>query len=288
VNAVRSNAAAKKLLLHRAVAVVALLAGGVAASHLTSTGATYAKSGKDAARGELGAGSPPAVGCVPGRFRVALDVGHTPEASGATSARGVAEFVFNLELAKQIQRALIDDGFIAARLNTAHGIGRGQLVNRTEQANGSGAELLLSIHHDDVQNMYHSVWMYNGVKHQYSDRFSGYSLFVSADNRRFEDSLAFAKLLGTELATHGMQFSTHHAELVRGESRKIIDASAGIYQYDQLFVLKHSLAPAVLLEAGIIVNRADESVLASPEGRDVLARAVQSAVRAYCMMHQPG
>ncbi len=225
----------------------------------------------------------PRTGCRPENFRIALDVGHTPEAPGATSARGVKEHMFNLQLARRIQDALLDGGFYRTRLITVHGSGRAQLAKRTGEANAAGADLLLSIHHDDVQDAYHETWTYRGAPHAYSDRFSGYSLFVSQDNRHFKESLLFARLLGEELAAHGLHYSAHHAEPVRGEGRLLVDATAGVYRYDDLYVLRFSTSPAVLMEAGIIVNRRDELVLAAPEGQRRIAAAVVAAANAYCL-----
>ena len=224
-------------------------------------------------------GAPP---CKPENFKIALDVGHTPEAAGATSARGVTEYAYNLELARTIAHTLGDGGFPRVSLITQHGIGRRQLLARTEHANAVGADLLLSIHHDDVQDFYHARWTYQGAVHLFSDRFSGYSLFVSRDNRHFDDSLAFAKLLGTALTAHGMHYSPHHAEPIPGEGRDLIDRDAGVYLYDELVVLKFTKAPAVLFEAGIIVNRAEELAVTSPEGRSRIGASALDAVNRYC------
>ena len=49
--------------------------------------------------------------CDRSQFRVVLDVGHTVESPGANSARNVPEYDFNLRLATQIKRSLIEDGF---------------------------------------------------------------------------------------------------------------------------------------------------------------------------------
>src|SRR5262249_16510539 len=54
---------------------------------------------------------PVATKCDPSTFRIVLDVGHTAEAQGAISARNVAEFVFNLRLAKRIEEKLKAEGF---------------------------------------------------------------------------------------------------------------------------------------------------------------------------------
>jgi N-acetylmuramoyl-L-alanine amidase len=226
--------------------------------------------------------TPNKAACEPANFKIALDVGHTPEAPGATSARGVKEHVFNLQLGRRMEQALIQGGFVNTTLVTARGVGRAQLIERTERAKAIGADLLLSIHHDDVQDTYYSRWTYGGSSHAYSDKFSGYSLFVSRDNQHFDESLAFAKLLGKELSARGLRFSTHHAEPLPGESREIIDGDAGIYRYDQLFVLKYSAAPAVLLEAGIIVNRIEELMVSSPERQGQISDAMLVALNAFC------
>ena len=50
-------------------------------------------------------------GCQRATFRVVIDVGHTAEAPGAISARGIPEYQFNLRLAREVERALLDAGF---------------------------------------------------------------------------------------------------------------------------------------------------------------------------------
>jgi N-acetylmuramoyl-L-alanine amidase len=92
----------------------------------------------------------------------------------------------------------------------------------------------------------------------------------------------FAKLIGAELQKRGMTFTTHHAENIRGERRQILDNERGVYRYDQLMVLKNSKAPAVLLEAGVIVNRQEESVLSSPERQKLISEAALAATIRFC------
>ena len=54
---------------------------------------------------------PAAASCQRSAFRVVVDVGHTVDVPGAMSARGVAEYAFNLALAQQAQQTLIEAGF---------------------------------------------------------------------------------------------------------------------------------------------------------------------------------
>src|SRR5215472_415463 len=49
--------------------------------------------------------------CTRSTFRVVVDVGHTVDVPGAMSARGVPEYAFNLQLAREIKQALVDAGF---------------------------------------------------------------------------------------------------------------------------------------------------------------------------------
>jgi N-acetylmuramoyl-L-alanine amidase len=215
-------------------------------------------------------------------FRIAIDIGHTPEASGALSARGRAEYGFNRQLAQKVNDAFRSAGFANTLLILVRGKGKSQLQERSMQADSFRANLFLSIHHDDVQPIYYEEWTDNGRRYHFSDRYAGYSIFVSNRNQFADQSMEFATLLGAELQKRGLTFTTHHAENIRGERRQIVDAERGIYRYDQLMVLKNTKAPAVLLEAGVIVNREEESVLSSPERQKLISEATLAATIRFC------
>lgn len=146
----------------------------------------------------------------------------------------------------------------------------------------AGASLLVSIHHDSVQPRYLSPWETEGRKQFYSDSFSGYGLFVSAKNGGFAESQAVAADIADVLLANGMHPSLHHAEPIPGENRPLLDARRGIYQFDDLVVLKTAVMPAVLIEAGVIVNRDEELRVASLEYREKIARAILSASKGHC------
>lgn len=234
----------------------------------------------------MAAAAPQAAACDPGRFKTALDVGHTVENQGATSARGVKEYVFNLRLAQDMERALRDAGFAQTHLFVTQGATKAQLFKRVERANALGVDAFVSIHHNDVQERHKSKWEHNGETYSYSDRYSGHSLFVSRENKRFKESLALGRLLGTELKSRGLVYTPHHTEDIPGERRELLDPEVGVYRYDRLVVLMHSKVPAVLLEAGIIVNRADELLLETAEHRARIADATLGAVRRFCATRQ--
>src|SRR5262245_46775442 len=64
--------------------------------------------------------------------------------------------------------------------------------------------------------------------------------------------------------------------------RELVDAEAGVYRYDALIVLRTARMPAVLLEAGSIVNRDEELLLASTDRQMLIAGSVVNAVESFC------
>ena len=221
--------------------------------------------------------------CKPSKFRIVVDVGHTEKSEGAISARNVPEFSFNLRLAKQIAEKLKAAGFAETRLLVTEGKAKPSLFKRVAEANDSGADLFLSIHHDSVPNKFLEDWEYEGQKSHYSDRFSGYSVFVSHINPEFKTSLAFAELLAKEMKARGLQYARQYTMAVMGHyQHPLLDKDAGVYAYDDLVVLRKTNMPAVLLEAGSIINRDEELEMDSPERRDMVSDAVVSAVKNFC------
>ncbi|HZO46454.1 MAG TPA: N-acetylmuramoyl-L-alanine amidase [Xanthobacteraceae bacterium] len=231
----------------------------------------------------------PADGCKSAAtFRVIIDVGHTEKSPGAISARGIPEFVFNLNLAKRIEEQLLAAGFPRSVLLITEGPARQGLAERVKRANGFAADLFLSIHHDSVPNRFLEKWEVEGKERSFSDRFSGHSIFISQDNSDYAGSLLFARLLGGQLQERGLKYTPHYTDPIMGNrKRRLVDAHAGVYRYDQLIVLRTTRMPAVLLEAGSIINREEELRMASAEHQALTSAAVADAVTAFCKTHQP-
>jgi N-acetylmuramoyl-L-alanine amidase len=221
--------------------------------------------------------------CAPSAFRVVVDVGHTLEVPGAMSARNVPEYAFNLQLAREVKQALVDAGFEQTDLLiTAAAPWRG-LVERAARANALHANLFISIHHDSVPDKLKHIWEYAGQKNEYNDDYPGYALFISNDNADPAGSLFFGSLLGHELQARGLKYTPHYTDPVMGHRRRIlVDAEAGVYRYDQLIVLRQTRMPALLVEAGSIVNRDEELELAKPERRALTSAAIAAAVAEFC------
>ncbi len=195
---------------------------------------------------------------------VALDIGHSRRNPGVISASGVREWDLNRQLALAVAARLQPLG-ISYRLIGADGTME-VLTARTALAEKD--RLFISLHHDAVQ----PEWL------PHVERYSGYSLFVSRKNQTLAASLACARKIGDRLLAAGFHPSFYHATPIKGENRPFADQNRGIHYYDGLAVLRTARQPAVLIEAGVVVNPQDESRVTGTEGRGRLAEAVAQAV----------
>ena len=260
----------------RCIGAIAFIALSMLLSHAALNSALGEASSAAAAK-------PKKPECNPATFQIVVDVGHTEEKVGARSARGAGEYEFNLRLAKHIEQDLLAAGFAKTKLMITTDWKRTGLVARAERANRLPADLFLSIHHDSVPDRFLEKWEYEGEEHGYSDRFKGHSLFVSIDNGDYKGSVQFGKLLGNQLKERGLAYTPHYTEKFMGSRRRVlVDPQAGVYRYDQLIVLKSTKMPAVLLEAGSIINRDEELVMASEERQALIGAAVVDAAKAFC------
>jgi N-acetylmuramoyl-L-alanine amidase len=231
---------------------------------------------------DAGLASPPK--CDAAHFRIVLDVGHTAVKYGVASARGVPEFLFNKNLAEVILKHLRDAGFALTQVKVQE---QGDLYTRARDLDSSHPDLILSLHHDGVQDRYLMQGPIDGVVHVYSEKFAGYSLFVSYDNPKRESSVRFARLLGAELKSRNHKFTMHHAEPISGENRPVVDGNVGVFRYDHLVVLRSVNSPAVLMESAVIVHPDDELNALNPAFQAEIGDSVVAAVRNYCATQAP-
>ena len=194
----------------------------------------------------------------------------------------------NLNLAKRIEQQLLAAGFRRSVLLITEGPSRKALAERVKRANALGADLFLSIHHDPCPTRSWKIGSSRASSALFSDRFHGHSIFISNDNSNRAASLLFARLLGTELRKRGLQYTPHYTERYMGHrQRLLVDAQAGVYRYDELLVLRDTDMPAVLLEAGSIINREEELRMGSVGRQALISTAVTDAVKALCTARRP-
>lgn len=226
----------------------------------------------------------PAAGvCHPETFRVFVDVGHTAAVPGAMSARGATEYSFNLALAQETKQELVDAGFVKTVLFITDKPPPLGLMVRAAEANSMPADLFLAIHHDLVPDNLLKTWQYEGQDQHYNDDYPGYALFISNDNGDRAGSLLFGGFLGKQLQARGLQYTPHYTLALMGHRRRqLLDPVAGVYRYDELIVLRRTRMPALLLEAGSIVNRQEELDLGTPDRRGRTSAAIVAAVQDFC------
>jgi len=191
-------------------------------------------------------------------------VGHYHAEPGVISYSGVPEFEFNLRLASEIRETLEKNGM---RVRMIGDKGDQIFLNRRTRA-AQGADLFLSIHHDSAREHLH-------VRRQ---DFAGFSLFISRHNPKLEKSLACASAIGAELRAAGMTPSRYHADPVIGENRPFADELNGVHFYDNLGVGKTAKMASVLVEAGVIINGAEEARMNDPAVRKAIADAIARGV----------
>lgn len=203
---------------------------------------------------------------------VAIDIGHYLDEPGVISASGVSEFELNRRLALAVADGLSASGL---RVQLIGADGRhASLRARTSEARD--AWLFASIHHDSVQKRFLPVR---------DERFAGFSIWVSRNNRAAGASIACARQVADRLIEAGFAPSHYHADPVRGEGRPVIDWQRGVFARDALAVLNTAHGPAILIEAGVVVNAAEESRLRDPEVFRKQATAIAEGLQS-CVQHR--
>lgn len=207
---------------------------------------------------------------------IAVDVGHYLKEPGVISARGIPEFDYNLRLAREISDALRRAGHRTILIGD-DGMAE-NLGSRAPRA--AGMDLFISIHHDSVQPRFLSSWESGGETYYYSDQFAGFSLFVSRLNSHTDASLNCASAIGAALRGAGFIPSRYHADPIVGENRPFADEANGVHYFDNLAVLKTASIPALLFEAGVIVNRDEELRMRNPAVRKGIVGSVVAGIGA--------
>lgn len=210
----------------------------------------------------------PIAPCAPRPPYIVIDTGHTLARPGSTGASGRVEYRYNLDLSTAVAERLRADG---DRVKRTSADGREiALTARSTQA--PDADLFVSIHHDSIQQQF--------IDAGRQREFRGFAIFVSERNPAYAKSLNCARAIAGQLLAAGEKPSLYHAQPIRGENRPLIDARLGIHRFNDLVVLRTAPVPALLVEAGVIVNPDEEARLARPDTIDRLSQAIASGIQA--------
>lgn len=204
---------------------------------------------------------------------IAVDIGHTLEAPGATSARGRSELQFNRDLALAVEAALGRLGMNTILVN--HDGRIASLAARPGSV--PDADFFLSIHHDSVSEWELRHWEYGGAELSYSDAWTGHSMFVSSRNPAPRLSTLCGSAMGARLQRTGFVPTTKNAR-----KHAYADPLHAVHYYDNLVVLYRAQQAALLFEAGVIKHRDEELLLLDPLRQARMADSIATGIAA-CM-----
>jgi N-acetylmuramoyl-L-alanine amidase len=124
--------------------------------------------------------------------------------------------------------------------------------------------LFISIHHDSVRERFIGE----------PQLFSGFSVYVSRQNRELAKSERCASAIGARLRGLGLKPSRYHADPWFGENRPFADEANGVHYFDNLAVGRSAPMASVLVEAGVIANAEEERRITEPSMRRAIAGAI--------------
>jgi N-acetylmuramoyl-L-alanine amidase len=227
---------------------------------------------------------------------IAIDSGHTPLSPGATAACGQREVVFNdtivqllkAELEQAGHRVVLtrQPGQNVVQHDLHDGSGRESAVSlRQRLVHTQGTDLLLSIHHDSIQERYLQV-VPDLCGGRPGTRFTqefitdprvrvGYNVFTYT-----ERSKTLALAIGKRLKFQGLQASYYHSSLWEPDPATAVDEYFGVWRKN-LFVLRESKMPAVLIEVWPIVDPAHEQRARDPAFQQLVVKAIRKGVDDY-------
>ena len=85
------------------------------------------------------------------------------------------------------------------------------------------------------------------------------------------------------MKAEGLDYARQYSQRIMGRNQHpLLNRETGVYSYDELIVLKKTRMPAVLLEAGSIINRDEELKMGSAERRNIISSGVTTAVKEFC------
>lgn len=169
---------------------------------------------------------------------IVIDAGHGGKDSGAKT-QFVQEKDHTLAIAKKIQT--LAKGSDVKVILTREGDDFVSLQNRVNKINDINPDQVISLH----------------LNHSESTAQNGYELYVSNQNKQFEESLALAA-----------QISPHLPQAIG--FKKIAQAN--------FFLLRNVDVPATLIDLGYLSNKKDYDFITTEQGQDEMAKSIFSAL----------
>lgn len=203
---------------------------------------------------------------------ILLDPGHDYENYGAVSTEyRVSEFVLNHNLALKLEKELRKRGYSVDFTRTL--LEKSPLKNRVAKIRKH--DILVSLHHDSVHEK-DCEWTKNMTCR--TDRANGYCVLISDENPQLRKSYRLSYAISSYLKNSRMVPNLYN----RNDKRMIlVNDDLAVYDRRNLYILRRSSIPAVLLETAVITNPRDEEMALNPDFQDRYVKAVADGIDAY-------
>jgi len=210
---------------------------------------------------------------------VAVFAGHTESLDfqgnhrGSKSASGIHECFFNDAVVNLIQEranSRVTYVTIPASLNIP-------LKSRPGLAKRLGAVALIEIHHDSVQAHIYSKLIGAKPPNQALQYYRGFSIHVFPD----PEAIKLAQAIESQIMASSVPLSAYHQEDIPGERMKLVPGTKASYERTQLYLLRNSSIPTVILECGCIANPEEEKILKDQKYLERLTGAIHRGVLGY-------
>jgi N-acetylmuramoyl-L-alanine amidase len=262
-----------------------------AATRQTAKAAPKTNTGPGSKHGEKTPGGRGVVIAGPPHGRlIVIDPGHGGQDTGAISPWGLREKVVALRFARTLRRALLATKRFRVRLTRDDDTFL-PLRRRYEIARKARADLFVSIHADsNPYHRMHGLSVYT-LSARASDRIAAHRenradliAGVNLEDKSDPVSGILIDLVRRETMTRSLRI----AELVVKEGRKVTALLHKPHRSAGFAVLKAPEVPSILVELGVLTNRADESKLRdAAHHRRVAAAMVRAIDRFFAGRRRP-
>ena len=199
---------------------------------------------------------------------IVIDAGHGGSDDGA-KANGLTEKNITLDVAARLEQRMQALGF--PTVLTRRSDATIKLPERVDLANQVEFSLFLSLH----------------CNHSASSSASGIETFYATEKVQPEPTFSFAGFFSKPEANTRVDRGENLAGYVQAAMLNRTEATNRGIKADRLFVVRHTRAPAVLIETGFLSNPFEARLLATPEYRERIAGAIAEGVAEFARTMPP-
>ena len=223
--------------------------------------------------------------------RIVLDPGHGGEDPGAVGRRGTREKIVVIDVARRLKKRLEKQGFevILARDSDRFV----SLAERSRSSNGLKADLFVSIHANSSPNRAACGLETYFLSEAKTDWERAVAARENASLQPGDSSSAFSAagdvgLILADLAQN--EYLLESSELAARIQEKTVPHARirdrGVRQAN-LYVLRNSFTPAVLVECGFLSNKSEEKLLRQFDHRERLAEGISRGIIEFAKLYGP-